>query len=995
MSSNSDDIHAADSDTLHSMLDRTDYESWSQQIRLYCRGKENGLQILQSIDQGPFELGTTRDTLETTSEGGVLLGPERPRTYDDLNDDEKKRYDADVRATNIVLQGLPKDIYKLINHNIEAKAIWDNVKMLLAGSELTKEDRESQLYDEFELFRMLPGENINEYYVHFHKLVNDMRNIRMTMPNIQLNSKFVNNMSPEWDRFITTVKLKKGLKETNHEQLYAYLIQHKKHAAEDRLIIKRITPSTNDPLAFVSMVQNVQGRQNQNQRNFARGNGVAGFGGMHNRAGNANTGQEKSVKCYNCNGVGHIARNCTQPKRPHNSDYFKDKMMLMQAQENGAVLDEEELLFLVGEQGNTFDADVDNQPVQDLALNEDNIFQADECGAFDSDVDDEPTAQTIFIANLSLAGSSNSQAGPSNVSILSEVHTLENAIDHSVTNQNEHEIHNEVQQSNVIDSTSVHMGNNNVIPYEQYMTTNDVSVVPSCASSAPNNAYVLIDNNVHTPHEPLVTELAIYKEQVVIYEQRAKFELTKQEQRMDDQMRVLIQDRAQNPFYLKKARVAQPALYDGNELINLDHDPIDVPSSEEDLELAELTRQKMHEKLNDPVCVEKGIKCIPPNYSKENFLATFTPQTQLTPKQVFWSLDLAKRKAEELKANAPPLPVLPPATVYPPNTPVHLDFEKTCKKRITPTGITEGERGFEQTKRCYLTKVIPFFNLLKEHFDGVQKSLVTEVRAMKAVFEEMEAEVDQNAIDKKYGEIERKNLLITNENLIANCIAQDVFYTVTDSALSASRFHDLSTAYNVAMNRVVELESENSRLLRKIKHDDHDTMIKAFSKLEVAHVNLQLKQQHLKENVNNLKSKSPRDVPEFDVFFNLNNRHLEYKSLDSQNFQLKQTVTDLQNQLEDFKAENAKIKLHYQELFNSIKVTRAQTTEKAKSLQNEIENLRAQLKGKTPCVTSDVKTPKVSAFKKYVIDVKPIPPRLNKNREVNLHYIKAIVPCLF
>ncbi|GJZ12842.1 hypothetical protein Tco_0548072 [Tanacetum coccineum] len=228
MSSNSDDIQAAGSDTRPPMLDRTDYESWSQRIRLYCRGKENGLQILQSIDQGPFELGTTRDALGTTLEGGVLLGPERPRTYEDLSDTEKKRYDADV-----------------------PKAIWDNVKMLLAGSELTKEDRESQLYDEFERFKMLPGENINEYYVRFHKLVNDMRNIRMTMPNIQLNSKFVNNMSPEWDRFVTAVKLNKGLKETNHEQLYAYLKQHKKHAAQDRLIIERITPATNDSIGHL------------------------------------------------------------------------------------------------------------------------------------------------------------------------------------------------------------------------------------------------------------------------------------------------------------------------------------------------------------------------------------------------------------------------------------------------------------------------------------------------------------------------------------------------------------------------------------------------------------------------------------------------------------------------------------------------------------------------------------------------------------------------
>ncbi|GKF41970.1 retrovirus-related pol polyprotein from transposon TNT 1-94, partial [Tanacetum coccineum] len=222
------------------------------------------------------------------------------------------------------------------------------------------------------------------------------------------------------------------------------------------------------------VVQNVQGRQNQNQRNFVRGNGAAGNGGAQNRAGNANVGQRKPIKCYNCNELGHITRNCTQPKRLQNYDYLKDKMLLMQAQESGAVLDEEELIFQAGEQTNTFDADVDNQPVRDLALNEDNIFQVDECDAFDSDVDDEPTAQSMFMANLSSAGPANLQAGPSNASILSEVHDLENAIDPSDNNQVEHEIHNEVQQIIVIDSTSADMGNSNVIPYEQYLTVNDV-----------------------------------------------------------------------------------------------------------------------------------------------------------------------------------------------------------------------------------------------------------------------------------------------------------------------------------------------------------------------------------------------------------------------------------------------------------------------------------------------------------------------------------------
>ncbi|GKB07131.1 hypothetical protein Tco_0835364, partial [Tanacetum coccineum] len=88
MSSNFDDIQVAGFDTRPPMLDMTDYESWSQRIRLYCRGKENRVYILQSIDQGPFQLGVTRDTLGTTPEGGVLLGPERARNYDDLNDNE-------------------------------------------------------------------------------------------------------------------------------------------------------------------------------------------------------------------------------------------------------------------------------------------------------------------------------------------------------------------------------------------------------------------------------------------------------------------------------------------------------------------------------------------------------------------------------------------------------------------------------------------------------------------------------------------------------------------------------------------------------------------------------------------------------------------------------------------------------------------------------------------------------------------------------------------
>ncbi|GJW22488.1 hypothetical protein Tco_0033110 [Tanacetum coccineum] len=60
-------------------------------------------------------------------------------------------------------------------------------------------------------------------------------------------------------------------------------------------------------------------------------------------------------------------------------------------------LDEEQLLFLAGGQTNTFDDEVDEGPVQDMAQNEDNIFQADQCDVFDYDVAEAPTANRVAI----------------------------------------------------------------------------------------------------------------------------------------------------------------------------------------------------------------------------------------------------------------------------------------------------------------------------------------------------------------------------------------------------------------------------------------------------------------------------------------------------------------------------------------------------------------------------------------------------------------------
>jgi hypothetical protein len=237
-------------------------------------------------------------------------------------------------------------------------------------------------------------------------------------------------------------------------------------------------------------------------------------------------------------------------------------------------------------------SEVDEQPVQDLALNDPNIFQAEDCDAFDSDVDDEPIAQTIFMANLSSVVSPSQQSGPSKSSIISEVlklydecvvndeqKTFNNIRQNNVGEPNEAEleninvvtneqhsdhnsdsdvscgmyfvvcdndviheqkIYNKVQQTKVAELDIANMGNSNFVPYEQYVMHNVDPVVSSDISSVDDNVCELDVYTAVAPDDTMTTRINILKDQVRCYEQRAKFELTEREQKMDWQMQAYI-----------------------------------------------------------------------------------------------------------------------------------------------------------------------------------------------------------------------------------------------------------------------------------------------------------------------------------------------------------------------------------------------------------------------------------------------------------------------
>nr|GEW90535.1 integrase, catalytic region, zinc finger, CCHC-type, peptidase aspartic, catalytic [Tanacetum cinerariifolium] len=557
------------------MFDRSDFEPWKQRIHLYCKGKDNEENIIKLIDECPFKMRKFRETLAEGTEGALHLGPEWDRVVADLTPDEKERYKADIHATNILLQGLPKDIYTLINHYTDAKDIWDNVKMLLECSELTKDEHESQLNDEFEHFHHNKGETIHEYYVRFTKLINDMRNIKMTMPRMQLNSKFVNNMLPEW-----------------------------------------------------------------------------------------------------------------------------------------------------GGQANTFDDDVDEALVHDLALNEDHIFQADQCDAFDSDVDEASTAQTMFMVNLSIVDPIYDEAGPSYDSdFLSKVQDRDNYLDSVGEYHEVHEMQNDAQPNYVVDSDVEYTSDSNIISYDQH----------AAQSVSPNELNKVVN-------ESLTAELARYKELVETYEKRARFELTEREQKIDEQLRIIITDR--------------------------------------------------------------NIK------------------------------------------------------------------EDSLKKEL--------------------------------HYVKI--------------------------------------------------------------------FSELHDAYTVGQASCLELEAEISKLKHKIQKDDHSEMINVFPILRHLRMLLNLinfvlinKMKQSLQGKDNTIRKLKVKISQMNEKRSEADLIIDFKALDSRNKELTEHVTALQEQNARFRAENKKVKQHYKELYDSIKITCAKTIEKTTSLLAENENLKAQLKGKIKRVTMDTVKPKFLA----------------------------------
>ncbi|GJZ27932.1 hypothetical protein Tco_0572579 [Tanacetum coccineum] len=283
--------------------------------------------ILNLVENGPLIWPTVEENGET-----------RKKKYEELSASEKLQADCDLKATNIVLEKLPTDVYAIANHHKVAKVIWDRLKLLMQVTSLSLQERECKLYDEFDKFTRVKGETL--YY-----------------------------LPPEWSKFMTDVKLARDFHTTNYDQLYSYIQQHELPQAS-------LQPTINLELPQIQEIRLLSKIAESMCNNFK------GY-------------KYRVMLVQEIREMLQVQGQTMQDDRQGllNAIIVKEKGMLAEAHESGQILDEEQPAFLADS------GIIDYHDFQPTNIHN-AAFQTDDLDAYDSGCYDISSAKAVLMANL-------------------------------------------------------------------------------------------------------------------------------------------------------------------------------------------------------------------------------------------------------------------------------------------------------------------------------------------------------------------------------------------------------------------------------------------------------------------------------------------------------------------------------------------------------------------------------------------------------------------
>nr|GEY32063.1 hypothetical protein [Tanacetum cinerariifolium] len=336
--SNDKESSVAGTDNRAPMLEENDYKSWKIRMKRYIQSKPQRKAIWKSIVEG---LAPHPMTAAVIGVANVVVEAPRLKRDEEFTADENARDLADIQAASILSQ----------------------------GSGLSEQRKQEELVDEYERFCAIGNESIHEHFIRFHKLANDLKITKIKIPTHQQNIKFLNNLPSYWEKYV--IKARAVLQQcgsfsipcslfkapdfhhscfTNIHLIIHPSLEQQAQSGSDAMMatmqqllnllsgFQKQFPPTNNQLRTSSnprshatvregqiVTETVQRKAPGNVSNACT-KGNQGYGKKTNRNG-------KKVICYNYRGEGHVARECKEPKRAKDTQYYKDKMMLSDAKD--------------------------------------------------------------------------------------------------------------------------------------------------------------------------------------------------------------------------------------------------------------------------------------------------------------------------------------------------------------------------------------------------------------------------------------------------------------------------------------------------------------------------------------------------------------------------------------------------------------------------------------------------------------------------------------
>nr|GEW73488.1 uncharacterized mitochondrial protein AtMg00810-like [Tanacetum cinerariifolium] len=854
------------------------------------------------------------------------LGRPKLKKCSELSATEAIQADCDVKATNIILQGLPPEFYALVSTHKVMKELWERIQMLMQGTSLTKQERECKLYDEFDKFAYRKGESPRDFYLRFSLLLNDMNIYNMKLEQFQVNTKFLNTLPPEWSKFVTDVKLVRLM----HER-------------------------TSDPLALVTNHQMNKSPYQPHQQSYQQ----------HQFQPQVSTFQSSQYGTpYHSSQYASQAQSSTPLSITYPSNDFQSSV-------NHNVYNPSSLIPQVEYAPAVHQQSKFSQPDTGLVVP---VFQKGD------DPIDSINHMMSFLTTVVT-----SWYPPTN----NQLRTSSNPRQQATINDGRGEGHMSKQctkpkrkrdEAWFKDKVPLYVVTNNaayqaddVDAYDSNCDELNSAKIALMANLSHYGSDNLAEDNKNV-NEFLTAELERYKDQVTLLKNDFKKEesrnidrelalekhvkelnnivfkrnqsaqtvhmLTKPQFFYDHSTRQALS--FQNPCYHKKAHQLEPKLYDGSVIHKTN--AIVIHDSEETLMLEDESRSKMIQKQKDHMMSKKKVNTKLVDYAalnklSQDFETHFVPHTKLSAEQAFWSQYLINSEEPNLSSSTTIVEVpkeLPKVSMV--NSSLkklkfHLaSFDVVVKERTTATTITEGTWGFEHTKACFSDEIIPFVKALKELFNSFDQFLIDELTEVQNVFNQMEQAVEQ------YCTVNECERCVTIETELQKDFIKKECYDINNSfsEQSAPTFDQL-----FEINDLKAQSQEKDTIIMKLK-------------------------ERLKSLSGNVKEeKIKRELEEIETI----------------NIELDHRVTKLV-------AENEHLKQTYKQLYDSIKSSRVRSKENCDYLIKQVNiksaensDLNASLQEKVLVITALKET--LSKLKGKVvvneaITLHPIDPELLK-----------------